>query len=92
MCGFGGAPPASICPAGVKRDWNGPDTALVEVTKPDGRTRALFFKGTTAFSADSSQADGSAAYSFKATRSGDETTVRYGPETYVIVDALVEGG
>lgn len=91
-CGFKGAAPTASCDAGVKRNWDGPGTAVVEVTKPDGRKRAIFFKGTTAFSADSSQADGSAAYDFKATRSGDETTVKFGPETYVIVDALVEGG
>ena len=44
-----------------------------------------------AFGAVSSQADGSAAYDFSVSRSGDETTVVYGPEMYVIVDALVEG-
>lgn len=91
-CGFMGAAPTAKCDAGVKRNWNGPGTAVVEVTKPDGMTRAIFFNGSTAFSADSSQADGSAAYDFKATRKGDETTVRFGPETYVIIDALVEGG
>ena len=91
-CGFNGAPPTSTCPAGVKRNWNGPDTALVEVTKPDGLKRAIFFEGGAAISADSSQSDGSAAYDFAATLSGDETTIRYGPETYVVVDALVSGG
>lgn len=91
-CGVGGAPATNNCPAGVKRDWNGPGTALVEVTKPDGYKRAIFFKGTTAFGADSAQADGSAAYDFSVTRNGDESTISFGPETYVIVDALVEGG
>lgn len=92
QCGFKGAAPTATCSAGVKRNWDGPGTAVVEVKKPDGKKRAIFFKGTTAFSADSSQADGSAAYDFKVSRSDDETTVRFGPETYVIVDALVEGG
>ena len=91
-CGVNGAAPTASCDAGVKRNWDGPGTAVVEVTKPDGMKRAIFFKGTTAFSADSSQADGSAVYGFKVTRNADETTVRYGPETYVIVDAFVEGG
>jgi hypothetical protein len=91
-CGFKRAAPTARCDAGVKRNRNGPGTAVVEVTKPDGIKRSIFFKGTGAFSADSSQADGSAAYDFKATRKGDETTVRFGPETYVIFDALVVGG
>lgn len=91
-CGFAGQPATGSCSAGVKRDWNGPDTALVEVTKPDGFKRAIFFKGTNAFGADSAQADGSAAYDFNVTRNGDQSTIRFGPETYVIVDALIEGG
>lgn len=91
-CGMKGAAATATCAAGVKRNWDGPGTAAVEVTKPDGTKRAIFFKGGSAFSAESSQADGSAGYDFKATRSGDETTVKFGPETYVIVDALVEGG
>jgi hypothetical protein len=91
-CGFKGAAPTAQCDAGVKREWNGPDTAAVEVTKPDRTKRAIFLKGTTAFSADGSQAGVSAAYEFKATRKGDETTVHFGPETHVILDALVMGG
>ncbi len=91
-CGFAGKPARETCAAGVKRGWNGPNTALVEVTKPDGYKRGISFNGTTAFGADSSQADGSAAYDFIVTRNGDESTIRFGPENYVIVDALVEGG
>ncbi len=91
-CGFEGKPTTGTCQAGVKRNWDDEGGNLVEVTRPDGRKRAIFFNGTTPFSADSAEADGSAGWDFKVTRKGDEVTVRFGPETYVIVDALVEGG
>ncbi|MBX7534675.1 hypothetical protein K3175_03290 [Qipengyuania sp. GH1] len=92
MCGFKGAAPTQSCPAGVKRNWMEEGSNLVEVTKPDGRKRAIFFTGTTPTSADSAQSDGSAGWDFEYTRSGDTVTITYGPESYVIVDALVEGG
>lgn len=91
-CGFGGKPPTQSCPAGVKRNWGENGTNLVEVTKPDGRKRAIFFTGTTPDGADSAQSDGSAGWDFKVNRKGDMVTITFGPETYVIVDALVEGG
>ncbi|MBB3989962.1 hypothetical protein [Croceicoccus naphthovorans] len=91
-CGFGGAAPAQTCFAGVKRQWGDDGTTLVEVKKPDGRTRAIFFTGTTPTGADSAQSDGSAGWDFKTVRDGDRMTISFGPETYVIVDALVEGG
>ncbi|WP_241255098.1 hypothetical protein [Altererythrobacter sp. BO-6] len=91
-CGFDNASPTQSCEAGVKRNWNGEGEHLVEVTKPDGRKRAIFFKGTEAYGADSAQADGSAGWDFKTTRDGDQLTISFGPETYVIVDAFIEGG
>ena len=91
-CGFKSAAPTESCSAGVKRNWGESGTNLVEVTKPDGRKRAIFFQGTKATGADSAQSDGSAGWDFKATRKGDVTTIKFGPETYIIVDALVEGG
>jgi hypothetical protein len=91
-CGFDGANPSQSCDAGVKRNWMAKGQHLVEVTKPDGRKRAIFFTGTKPTSADSAQADGSAGWEFGSTRNGDEVTVRFGPETYVIFDALIEGG
>ena len=65
---------------------------LVEVAKPDASKRAIFFNGTTPYDADSAEADGSAGWDSKHTRDGDRVTITYGPETYVIVDALIEGG
>ncbi|QKG70203.1 hypothetical protein [Erythrobacter mangrovi] len=91
-CGFKNAKPSQSCDAGVKRKWGEDGTTLVEVQKPDGFKRAIFFKGTEPYGADSAQSDGSAGWTFTSTRSGDEVTIRFGPETYVIVDAFVEGG
>lgn len=91
-CGFDGAAPTLRCDAGVKRAWNAPDQALVEVTKPDGTTRAIYFRGVEPYGAESAQADGSAGWEFKTSRAGDRVIISYGPETYVIVDAFIEGG
>ena len=92
-CGFDGEPPTQSCNAGVKRNW-GEEAGehLVEVQKPDGRTRAIFFRGTEPYSADSAQSDGSAGWDFETSRNGDRVTITYGPETYVVVDALITGG
>jgi len=91
-CGFDGAEPTSNCPAGVKRNWGEDGTTLVEVTKPDGMKRAIFFRGTTPYGADSAEADGSAGWSFEVSRREDQSVIKYGPETYIIVDAFVVGG
>jgi heat shock protein HslJ len=91
-CQFTDRPNVSRCEAGVKRKWGADGTSFVEVKKPDGRTRAIFFRGTTAYGADSAQSDGSAGWTFRARRRNDETVIDYGPERYVIPDALVVGG
>lgn len=91
-CGFAGAEPTQSCEAGVIRNWGDDGTTLVEVQKPDGFKRAIFVKGLEPYGADSAEADGSAGWDFETTRDGDQVTVKYGPETYVIVDALIEGG
>ncbi|WP_156930290.1 hypothetical protein [Sphingomonas jaspsi] len=79
------------CSAGVKRDRAAGGTSFVEVTKPDKSKRVLFFQGTAASGADSSQADGSASYRFLWHREGDWTVIKYGPERYRVPDALVVG-
>ena len=91
-CGFDNKPPTQDCNAGIKRNWEGPGKHLIEVMKPDGRKRAIFFNGLEPYGADSAQADGSAAWELSWTRKDDMLTVRFGPETYVIVDAMIEGG
>lgn len=60
--------------------------------KPDGKKRAIYFRNTTPFGADGSQADGSAAYTLKAERRDDETLISYGPERYLVPDMLITGG
>lgn len=91
-CGFDGAEATNNCPAGVKRNWGEDGTTLVEISKPDGFKRAIYFRGTTPYGADSAEADGSAGWDFEVSRRGDQSVIEYGPETYVIVDAFVTGG
>ena len=91
-CGMKWTKPTQSCDAGVKRNWGIDGTAMVVVTKPDGRKRALFFRDGQPLNADSSQADSSAGWTFTGTRKGDEVTIRFGPETYIVPDALVVGG
>ena len=91
-CGFGNAAPTRQCDAGVIRNWGEDGTTLIEISKPDGRTRSIFLNGAEPYGADSAQSDGSAGWDFKTERDGDRVTVTYGPETYVLVDALALGG
>jgi len=51
-CSMGGGAPTGSCPAGVKRQGGG--TAEVTVTKPDGRTRTIFFANGRATGYDQS--------------------------------------
>ncbi|WAT16960.1 hypothetical protein OZN62_08400 [Aurantiacibacter sp. MUD11] len=92
QCGFDNQDATQSCSAGVIRNWGEDGTTLVEVTKPDGRTRAIFFRGLEAYGADSAQADGSAGWTFESITENGRIFINYGPESYVIVDAFVEGG
>jgi len=76
------------CNAKVSREAGG--NATVIVTRPDGRTRAIFFENGKAIGADLSQADGS--MHFKATKHGDNYHIEAGNERYEIVEAIVFGG
>lgn len=91
-CGFNNAQPDQQCDAGVKRNWGEDGTNIVEVVKPDGLKRAIFFNGVEPFAADFAEADGSSSWDFTTQRAGDEVTIRFGPETYVVVDAFIVGG
>lgn len=86
-CSMGAGQPAGQCPFGVTREGNG--SGVVTVTKPDGRTRSIFFQNGKATSADVSQADGGA---FSSSRQGDLTIVQIGDERYEIPDAVIYGG
>jgi hypothetical protein len=79
--------PAGSCPFGVKRQGNGSGTVII--TKPDGRTRAIFFEKGTATGADVSKADSG---DFKAEKQVDLNIVRIGEERYEIPDAVIFGG
>jgi len=85
-CSMGGAP-AMQCNAGVVRQGGG--SGMVTVTKPDGRTRTIFFERGRATGYDQSQADPGR---FRASRQGDMTIVRIGQERYEIIDAMLFGG
>lgn len=86
-CSMGGGQPTGSCAFGVKREGAGNGT--VTVTKPDGRTRVIFFEKSRATGCDASQADPG---EFRATREGDLTTVHIGAERYEIPDAVINGG
>jgi len=76
------------CQAAVAREPGG--TATVVVTRPDGRTRFIFFEKGKAAGADLSQADGN--MKFRAVKRGDVYTIDAGNERYEIVEAIVFGG
>jgi hypothetical protein len=86
-CSMGGGQPTASCSFGVTRQGNG--NGIVTVTKPDGRTRAIFFKNGKADGYDQSQAD---TGGFSATKQGDLNIIRIGQERYEIPDAVIFGG
>ncbi|GAB93497.1 hypothetical protein [Gordonia rhizosphera] len=90
-CSVTGGEPTSSCTARVTRNWGDDGTTLVEVSKPDGYRRALFFRGTTPYGADSAESDGSAGFDFTVTRDGDASVIVFGPERYIVPDAFVLG-
>lgn len=82
---------AGRCPAGVKRKQEDGLT-IVEIQWPKGDSRMLMFKDGKILGANTNQADGSAAFEVVGERKDDVTTVRIGPERYVIPDAFIMGG
>jgi hypothetical protein len=80
--------PMMQCKFGVARAGGG--YATVVITKPDGRTRAIFFRMGKPIGADTSQADGYPE--FRAAKESDLHMIRIGNERYEIPDAVVLGG
>jgi heat shock protein HslJ len=80
--------PMTECEFGVARAGGG--YATVVIKKPDGRTRAIFFRMGKPIGADTSEADRTGAFS--ATREKDLNRIRVGSERYEIPDAVVLGG
>lgn len=87
-CTMRAGQPMRECQAAVARDPGG--TAMVVVTRPDGRTRFIFFENGKAVGADLSQADGS--QHFRASKGGDIYKIEAGNERYEIIEAFVFGG
>jgi hypothetical protein len=87
-CAFGAGLPMGQCEFGVARAGGG--YATVVVKKPDGRTRAIYFRMGKPIGADTSQADGYPE--FRATRERDLHLIRVGNERYEIPDAVILGG
>ncbi len=79
--------PKGSCPFGIVRTGNGSGT--VTVTKPDGRTRSIFFENGKATGYDMSQADRG---KFSAEKQGDLNLISIGQERYEITDAATFGG
>jgi hypothetical protein len=83
-----GQPLNQQCQLGVARDGNG--TAMVVITRPDGRKRFIFFENGKAIGADLSQADGN--MTFKASKQDDLYLIQAGDERYEFPEAVVYGG
>jgi heat shock protein HslJ len=86
-CSFASGQPTGTCGFGVARAGGG--YATVVIKRPDGRTRAIFFRLGKAIGADISEADG--RVEFKATKDGDLHRIRIGNERYEIPDAVIFG-
>ena len=80
--------PMRSCPFGVARAGGG--YATVVVTRPDGRTRAVYFRMGRPVGADTSEADRSGP--FRADKDADLHRIEVGEERYEIPDAVVLGG
>jgi heat shock protein HslJ len=79
--------PLGNCAYGVAHAGGG--YATVVVTRPDGRTRAIYFGLGQPLGADTSQADGMPA--FTAAREGGLYRIRIGSERYEIAQEVVLG-
>ena len=80
--------PMGQCEFGVALAGGG--YATVVIKKPDGRTRAIYFRMAKPMGADTSQADGYPE--FRSTKENDLHLIRIGNERYEIPDAVVLGG
>jgi hypothetical protein len=87
-CAFSAGQPIGECEFGVARAGGG--YATVVVRKPDGRTRAIFFRMGRPIGANVSESEG--RLEFKATKEGDVHRIRIGDERYELTDAIVLGG
>lgn len=87
-CAVAVGQPMGRCEFGVARAGGG--YATVVVKKPDGRTRAIFFRMGRALGADLVQADGSLRFSVR--KEADLFLIRAGTERYEVPAAVIFGG
>ncbi len=87
-CAFADGQPTGQCEFAVARAGGG--YATVVVKKPDGRTRAIFFRMGRPIGADVAESEG--RHDFRATKDGDLHRIRIGSERYEIPDAVILGG
>ena len=80
--------PMTECEFGGARAGGGYATVLIK--KPDGHTRAIFFRMGKPIGADTSQADG--YLEFRATKENELHLILIGNERYEIPDAVILGG
>jgi hypothetical protein len=86
-CALHAGQPMAQCEFGVARAGGGYATVIIK--KPDGQTRAIFFRMGKPIGADTSEANPG---EFSAAREADLNFIRIGDERYEIPDAVVLGG
>jgi hypothetical protein len=86
-CKTGRGAPTGNCDFGVVRRGSG--DADVHVTRPDGRTRVIYFQNGRAVGYDQSQADRG---QFRASKESDLYIINIGDERYEIPEAVIYGG
>ncbi len=86
-CQINNSQPINNCDFGVKREGNG--TAMVVITKSDGKIRTIFFKNGKVTGYDKSESDQA---NFNASKNDDLHIIEIGDETYKIPDAVIFGG
>lgn len=86
-CSLTKGQPMRLCDLGVARAGGGYATVIVK--RPDGTSRAIFFRMNRPIGADTSEADPG---DFSATREADLHIIRVGSERYEIPDAVTLGG
>lgn len=80
--------PMTQCEFGVARAGGG--YATVVITKPDGRTRAIFFRKGKPIGTTTNEANGYGE--FRTSKENDLHLIRVGNERYEIPDAVILGG
>lgn len=87
-CAQAAGQPMMQCKFGVARAGGGYATVVIQ--RPDGRTRAIFFRMGKPIGADTSQANG--CPEFLASKESDLFFIRFSKERYEIPEAVIFGG